>query len=188
NENAPLDGVETDMVGVAGDDRALFFAGGDRTVEISTVATFKEGLSVAKWSNNRSDGKTPHDPMYTDTDIPLFRLAEAYLTYAEATLRSGGSEQEALNAVNELRKRAHASELATISTEMILNEKAREMYFEGQRRTDLIRYGYFTSNKYIWDWKGGQANGTSVSSFYNLYPIPVSDIIVNNNLTQNPGY
>jgi hypothetical protein len=188
NENAPLNGVETNMVSVAGDDRALFFAGGDRTVEISSVATFKEGLSVAKWSNNRSDGKIPHDPMYIDTDIPLFRLAEAYLTYAEATLRSGGSTPDALNAVNELRRRAHASELATISTDMILNEKAREMYFEGQRRTDLIRYGYFTSNKYLWDWKGGQASGTSVSSFYNLYPIPVSDIIVNNNLTQNPGY
>jgi hypothetical protein len=71
---------------------------------------------------------------------------------------------------------------------MILDEKAREMYFEGQRRTDLVRYGCFTSNKYLWDWKGGQANGTSVNAFYNLYPIPVSDVIVNENLEQNPGY
>jgi hypothetical protein len=78
--------------------------------------------------------------------------------------------------------------LTTIDLDEILDEKAREMYFEGQRRTDLIRYGYFTSNKYLWDWKGGQANGTSVSSFYNLYPIPVSDIIVNKNLSQNSGY
>jgi hypothetical protein len=191
---APSQGNETEIVNSAKDERALFYAGnGDndkRTLEISNdgVFKFKEGFSVAKWSNNRSDGKTPHDPMYTDTDIPLFRLAEAYLTYAEAILRNGGSAQEALNAVNTLRKRAGAAELTSITTDIILDEKAREMYFEGQRRTDLIRYGYFTSNKYIWDWKGGQANGTSVSSFYNQCPIPVSDIIVNKNLTQNLGY
>jgi hypothetical protein len=188
----PLKGTETDIVSAAKDARALFFAGdGDkdkRTLEITAVGTFKEGFSVAKWSNNRSDGQTPRDPMYVDTDIPFFRLAEAYLTYAEATLRSGGSAQEALDAVNDLRTRANASELRSITTDVILDEKAREMYFEGQRRTDLIRYGYFTSNTYLWDWKGGQAKGTSVSSFYNLFPIPVSDIIVNKNLTQNSGY
>jgi hypothetical protein len=191
--NAPLKGDEAEVS--AYDDRALFFAGdGDkdkRTAEIDTVGVFKEGFSVAKWSNRRSDNKTPRDSKFVDTDIPLFRLAEAYLTYAEATLRKGGAkaEQEALAVVNELRDRANVtSQLTTIDLDVILDEKAREMYFEGQRRTDLIRYGYFTSNKYIWDWKGGQSKGTSVSSFYNLYPIPVSDIIVNKNLTQNPGY
>lgn len=189
NGGVPLDGVETDMVTAAKDDRALFFAGGERTVEIAKVSVFKEGLSVAKWSNLRSDGGLPSDPKFTDTDIPFFRLGEAYLTYAEALLRIGGSgASEALTVVNELRGRSHATPLGAVSLNNILDERARELYFEGQRRTDLVRYGFFTSNQYLWDWKGGQASGTSVSSTFNIYPIPVSDVIANENLVQNPGY
>jgi hypothetical protein len=188
NGNVPMAGVETDMVQVARDDRALFFAGGDRTVKIEKVGTFKEGLSVSKWSNVRSDGVASRDPMYVDTDIPFLRTAEAYLTLAEATLRSGGVAKNALDAVNVLRLRAGATELDAITLDRVLDERAREFYFEGHRRTDLIRYGYFTTNRYLWDWKGGEANGTAVSSIYNLCPIPVSDMIANTNLKQNPGY
>lgn len=192
NGNVPINVNEKAMVAAAKDDRALFFSGVNdedtRTVEIKKVATFKEGLSVAKWTNVRSDGKASHDTRWTDTDIPFFRVAEAYLTYAEALLRSGGSVTDALKAVNALRDRAHASKLETLTLDGILNEKAREFYFEGQRRIDLVRYGYFTSNKYIWDWKGGVDAGTSVNSFYNICPIPSSDLIVNPNLKQNPGY
>lgn len=188
NASIPMEGDEAAMVAAAGDDRALFFAGGDRTVEISNVNDFKEGLSIAKWTNVRSDGQTSRDPQWVDTDVPFFRLAEAYLTFAEATLRNKGVEKDALDAVNELRQRANATKLATINLDMILDEKAREFYFEGQRRTDLVRYGYFTTNKYVWDWKGGVAAGTSVNSIYNLLPIPASDINANENLTQNTGY
>lgn len=184
----PMDADETGMVAAAKDDRALFFAGGDRKLEINNVNSFKEGLSITKWSNARSDGKASKDPKWTDTDIPFFRLAEAYLTFAEATLRSGGSQQAALDAVNQLRTRAHASTFATINLNMILDEKAREFYFEGQRRTDLVRYDYFTTNKYIWDWKGGEKAGTSVRNIYNIYPLPATDLNANENLTQNPGY
>lgn len=186
--NVPMDGDETDMVKTAKDDRALFFAGGDRTLEISNINDFKNGLSIAKWSNVRSDKKTSKDPQWTDTDVPFFRLAEAYLTYAEASLRDNQPEKVALDAVNELRKRANATKLAAISLDMILDEKAREFYFEGQRRTDLVRYGYFTTNKYMWDWKGGVATGTSVNSIYNVFPLPASDVNANHNLDQNTGY
>lgn len=188
NAAVPLDGDETKMVATAKDDRALFFAGGDRTVEIKSLNDFKSGLSIAKWSNVRSDGKASHDPKWVDTDIPFFRLAEAYLTFAEATLRAGGSQADALNAINVLRKRANASTLATVNVDMVLDEKAREFYFEGQRRVDLIRYDYFTTNKYLWDWKGGVATGTSVGTIYNVFPIPSSDINANKNLEQNKGY
>lgn len=189
NGGIPLDGVETDMVAAAKDARALFFAGGERTVEISKVSVFKEGLSVAKWSNLRSDGGSPSDPKFTDTDIPLFRLGEAYLTYAEALLRIGGDgAATALTVVNELRIRSNAAPLGAVSLNNILDERARELYFEGQRRTDLVRYGLFTTSQYLWDWKGGQVTGTSVSSTFNIYPIPVSDVIANENLVQNPGY
>ena len=65
---------------------------------------------------------------------------------------------------------------------------ANEFYLEGRRRSDLVRFGMFTTNKYVWDWKGGAMNGTSVASYYNLYPIPVSDINNNKNMSQNEGY
>lgn len=191
DSDAPLGVDETQMVAAANDDRALFFSGtsGDeRTLEITKPTTFKEGFSIAKWTNVRSDGQPSHDATWVDTDAPLFRTAEAYLTLAEATLRNGGSQKDALEAVNTLRRRAHATELQSVTLDQILDEKAREFYFEGQRRTDLVRYGYFTGSGYVWDWKGGTANGTAVSSNYNLFPIPSSDMNVNGNLDQNPGY
>ena len=124
-----------------------------------------------------------------DTDIPYLRLGEAYLTYAEATLRAGGSNGEALDAVNTLRERAGAEPLRAVDIDVVLDEKAREFFFEGHRRTDLIRYGYFGgSGSYNYDWKGGVAGGIGFSDNYNLYPIPATDLNANPNLTQNPGY
>ena len=69
-----------------------------------------------------------------------------------------------------------------------LDEWCREFYLEGRRRSDLVRFGCFTTGKYLWDWKGGAANGTTVDSHYNVYPIPATDELNNSNLTQNPGY
>ncbi|MBP7369188.1 MAG: RagB/SusD family nutrient uptake outer membrane protein, partial [Paludibacteraceae bacterium] len=68
------------------DDRALFFRK-SRTLSIVNLGKFKEGYSVIKFSNRRADGGTPHDPLFVDMDVPFMRLAEAYLTYAEAVLR-----------------------------------------------------------------------------------------------------
>ena len=59
---------------------------------------------------------------------------------------------------------------------------------EGRRRSDLVRFGCFTGNKYLWDWKGGAANGVSVDSHFDVYPIPADDVMNNKNLTQNYGY
>jgi hypothetical protein len=69
----------------------------------------------------------------------------------------------------------------------ILDERARELYWEGVRRTDLIRYGLFTDG-YNWDFKGGVATGTNVDKHFIIYPIPATDLTVNGNLVQNPGY
>ena len=170
------------------DERAMFF-GKDRQLEIDDVSNFAQGFSVAKFSNLRADGATPSDPKNPDMDIPFLRTAEAYLTYAEATLRAGGSTTEALWAVNEIRDRSNARTLKSVSIDDILDEKAREFFFEGQRRTDLIRYGYFGGNSsYSYDWKGGSKFGAGFRDIYNLYPIPSSDLNANPNLTQNPGY
>jgi hypothetical protein len=70
----------------------------------------------------------------------------------------------------------------------VLDERGRELYWEGHRRTDLIRYGLLTTGTYLWPWKGGVASGTSVDPKYNIFPIPAANRTANPNLTQNAGY
>ena len=177
----------------AGDDRAMFFSGKDlvkdnnqRSFSTEEKTTFSAGLGILKWTNVRCDGSTPSDVANPDTDVPLFRVAEAYLTRAEANYRLGNSD--ALNDINTLRERANAERLTSLSEMDILDEWAREFYFEGRRRSDLIRFGVFTSGSYVWDWKGGSYTGTGVQDFYKLYPIPANELAANANMTQNPGY
>lgn len=182
-----------DMIAAAGDDRAMFYSGiggGIRQLSPDAIKGFTSGLSIVKWQNIRSDGKPTHHTEYADTDIPLFRLAEAYLTRAEANFRLGGAGvAAAVNDVNELRKRAKCTVLfQTVTEQTLIDEWAREFYLEGRRRSDLVRFGMFTSNKYLWDWKGGSKEGTAVASFYNVYPIPESDKNNNPNMSQNTGY
>ena len=183
-------GIRTeDMIKAAGDDRALLYSGvggGRRKIHTDAISGFTDGLSIVKWQNYRSDGKPVSHATYPDTDIPLFRLAEAYLTRAEAIFRQGG---DATGDINELRKRANCTrKVQTVTEQELIDEWAREFYLEGRRRSDLVRFGMFTTNKYLWDWKGGAMNGTSVASYYNKYPIPVSDINNNRNMSQNEGY
>lgn len=166
----------------------------ENVYDINTVATFAQGIKTAKFSNMNSDGTTPANAsVYVSTDFPLFRLAEQYLIYAEAVLRggTGGDMATAVSYINKLRERAYgdaSGDVTSITLPFILDERARELYIEGFRRTDLIRFGEFTSSTYIWPWKGGTPGGKSVSDNYNLYPIPSSDIVNNTNLVQNPGY
>jgi starch-binding outer membrane protein, SusD/RagB family len=186
--------TSNDLTTAAGDDRAMFYST-DRTAAITKVTDFTKGISVTKYTNIRWDGGATHDPKFADMDIPFMRLAEANLTYAEANLRStSGDATKALAAINALRGRAHATLYVTIpktkaGLDIVLDEWAREFYFEGRRRTDLIRYGYFGgSSDYNWDWKGGIATGTSFPAKFNLLPIPPGDLNANSNLVQNSGY
>ena len=99
----------------------------------------------------------------------------------------------ALTYINNIRTRAWGNTNGNISQgeltlQFVLDERARELYWEGHRRTDLVRYGQLTTNTYIWPWKGGVASGTAVDAKYNLFPIPASVLSSNPNLTQNPGY
>ncbi len=152
------------------------------------------GYGVFKFRNVRKDGSTsPNDGTgYVDTDFPLFRLADAYLMYAEAVLRgANGSTATAVNYVNALRNRAEDTpigDVVTIDLDFILDERARELYWEGHRRTDLIRFGKFTGSAYIWDWKGGTSEGRSISDHMKIFPIPAADLATNPTLVQNPGY
>jgi len=165
----------------------LFFSVG-RTVDVTKVTDFTKGLSVIKYTNARADGGATHDSQYADTDIPFMRAAEAYLTYAEANLRSSnGSSTVALTTINTLRARSHAAAITGLTLDKVLDEWSREFFFEGRRRTDLIRFGYFSGTAYNWDWKGGVAAGASFDSHYDLLPIPPGDLNANSNLNQNPG-
>jgi len=135
------------------------------------------------------------NPTFTDTDFPLFRLADVYLMYAEAVLRDGvgGDRATALGYINALRTRAYGDNGGNISDgaldlAFILDERGRELYWEGYRRTDLIRFGQFSDGTYTWPWKGGAKAGQTVPSYYNIFPIPSSDVSANPNLKQNPNY
>ena len=182
----------------AGDDRARFFSGwsvndkgekgNERTTSTEEKTTFSAGLGIMKWSNAYSNGGTPSDVTFSDTDVPLFRMAEAYLTLAEATFRLEGPSAKVITLINVLRSRAHTSLYDDVTELDICDEWCREFYFEGRRRSDLIRFGYFTSGKYLWDWKGGVYSGTGVSDIYNVYPIPANEINSNPNMGQNKGY
>ena len=152
-----------------------------------------------------------------ETDFPLFRLADVYLMYAECVVRTGddwdnwagGSDAEsdsrkkgAIYWINKVRERAYGIDengnpkgqvwkenfsSKDAFLQFILDERARELYHEGYRRTDLIRYGQFTTNKYIWQWKGGVHDGQAVDSKYNIYPIPNTELTANPNL-HNDNY
>ena len=147
---------------------------------------FLDGISVVKWQNVRTDGGTCSDPEFSDTDIPLFRLAEAYLTRAEAKWRTG--DATAIADVNTLRRRANAKQLTALTKQDLIDEWSREFYMEGRRRSDLVRFDMFTGKDYVWAWKGGVASGQAVDSHFKVYPIPMDDINNNENMTQNEGY
>ncbi|WP_346862466.1 RagB/SusD family nutrient uptake outer membrane protein [uncultured Draconibacterium sp.] len=175
------------------DSRALFYTEG-QNLEIEDLFEFTEGYAITKWRNITSTGETGVDLTHPDTDFPMFRLADAYLMYAEAVVRGGGgSMSNAVSYVNELRERAYGDDFgnmteADLTLDFILDERARELYWEGHRRSDLIRFGKFTSSNYVWAWKGAVKEGVGVDDKYKLFPLPASDVGANPNLTQTTGY
>lgn len=172
----------------ANDKRGRFHTDG-QTLEINDLGNFNDGYAFIKYKNLKSNGQPGIHDNWVDTDLPLYRLADVYLMYAEATLRGGGGSQAtALGYVNALRTRAGASIISNLNLDFILDERSRELSWEMTRRTDLIRYGKFTSSSYLWPWKGNVKEGTSVPEYRNLFPIPNNDLVVNPNLVQNPGY
>ena len=176
------------------DSRGNFYTTG-QSKAINDLGTFTDGYAFIKYKNVTSTGAAGSDTSgnFVDADIPVYRLADIYLMYAEATLRGGGGGNigTALGYVNALRDRAYGNtsgDVSTIDLNLILDERARELSWEFTRRTDLIRYDRFTTGSYLWPWKGGVKDGQAVASTRNLFPIPAKDIIANPNLVQNPGY
>jgi hypothetical protein len=189
-ENAdPSDLNGTYQVGfVSAAEPAVFRCKAIRPLSGTGVATSQAKISALLKGNDP-------DQAFVDIDFPLFRLAEMYLIYAEASKKgaSGANVAQAVNYINELRKRAYGNESGNITEselteDFILAERARELYWEGHRRTDLIRFNRFVEGSYLWPFKGGVSTGVALPNYRKLFPIPVSDLTANPGLKQNPGY
>ncbi len=177
----------------------LFTTGRIEAITENFRSTLTDGFAAGKYTNVTKDGVAGSNLDHVDTDFPMFRLADVYLMYAEATLRgaSNGDRATSLNYLNAIKERAYGDVSANISDvdlslDYILEERGRELYFEAHRRIDLIRFNKFTDragvNELIWDWKGQAIDGISVSSHLEIFPIPSSELGVNSNLIQNEGY
>ena len=188
-----------------GDNRAdgLFHIEGRKeSMNNGKLYDFKCGWVCRKFNNIPHD-KTEEEFLseaatksYSDVDFPLIRLGEIYLAYAEACLKLGSSEvSKALPYIAEIQKRAIPDfDEATVTTSLLTEdwlrkERARELYWEGYRRTDLIRYGLYHSSKYIWPYKGSDASsGKAFEEYMTVFAIPPTELAANTDLYQNYGY
>ncbi len=173
------------------DVRASLFWTDGHNYDMTDYKEWTDGYPSIKFRNTNFEG-TSTATSFSSTDFPLYRLSDVYLMYAELALRgaTGTDMSTALDLVNEVRTRSNADPISSgeLTLDFILDERARELNFEGHRRTDLIRFNKFTGGNYIWPWKGNTLEGTSIPDFYKLFPIPEQARGANPNLAQNPGY
>ena len=181
-------------IGAGAADRRAEFWRNMNQPNINNMSDFQEGTAAPKYTNRTSGGVNGQDQEFVDTDVPMWRLADVYLMYAELQLRGGGGNAAtALTYINALRQRAYGNASGNVTgpdvtLAFVLDERARELYMEGHRRQDMIRYGIFTGGTTVWTFKGGPAAGASTAAFRDLYPLPASELIANKKLTQNTGY
>ena len=167
------------------DARNLFYTTGQQK-DIDDIGEFTHGMAFMKFLNMKSDGTPGKEQGFVDTDFPMMRYADVLLMAAECYVR--GANIDGVAAFNAVRERAGLAKVTAPTLQDVLDERARELYLECWRRNDLIRFGLFTSDSYLWQWKGGIKEGAPVDEHFNLFPIPDSDRLANSNLQQNPGY
>lgn len=179
-----------------GDRRGTFWTDGQAQYFTGAIDNQAEGFFSEKWTNLTDEGEASSNSAANgcDTDYPMFRLAEVYLSAAEAVVRggSGMSRGEALALVNEVRTRAYGDDSGNISdaqmnVNFFIDERGRELFHEMFRRSDLVRFDRFTGGSYVWQWKGGVLDGRAVDDRYKVYPIPATEVSANPNLS-NPNY
>jgi hypothetical protein len=178
--------------GNTADKRGQFYTNG-QSKEIANIGNFTDGYAIQKFRNVDVNGVQGSDKAgnFSDSDFPIFRLADAYLMYAECAVRgAGGSTSTATDYINALRLRAKGNTISQgdLNLNFIIDERARELHWECHRRSDLIRFGKFSGGSYLWPWKGNVAGGAPTQSYRNLFPIPANALASNQKLQQNPGY
>ena len=168
-------------------------------IENTSITNFQDGYVPVKYTNYAYDEfgsvdeskNPPASNAFANADWCVIRLAEIYLSAAEAAVLGGvGDRSAALEYVNYIRERAWIEPmgLAQLTPENILDERSRELYGENCRRTDLVRHGKYAGGNYNWNWKGNVANGgTATPQHMDIFPIP-STVISFQGYDQNPGY
>ncbi len=185
---------ETGTYDVADKRGAMFYIKGRRESMDGALYSFMNGWSCLKFNN------IPHDQTeasflpvaatksFSDVDFPMIRLAEVYLIYAEACMRTGEGAL-AMEVMSELSERAGVSAPSEITADFLVAERARELMWEAHRRTDLIRFGLYSSADYLWPYKGGDSfGGQAFPAYKSLFPIPPTELATNDRLVQNEGY
>jgi hypothetical protein len=146
------------------------------------------GYKSVKFTNVNHDGSAAQTTGFVDTDFPLFRVADAHLMLAECAARGKADNAKGLASLNAVRERAGLAKVTSFTAQDVLDERSREFLWEGCRRTDLVRYGQFTTDSYVWEYKGSVKEGAAVADHRNLFPLPPADVNANGNLKQNAGY
>lgn len=165
------------------DARNLFYTSTQKK-DIDDIGDFTNGYAFMKFLNINSDGTPGKEAGFVDTDFPMMRYADVLLMAAECELHGAPCNGKA--SFDAVRARAGLDPIA-LTAENLIDERGRELYQECWRRSDLIRFGKFTSG-YNWQWKGNTKEGKDVESHRKLFPIPASDLTANSNLVQNEGY
>lgn len=171
----------------------MFYIKGRSESMDGALYVFLNGWSCLKFNNiphnmdQDSYLATAASKAYSDIDFPMIRLGEIYLIYAEACMNLGQANT-ALPKVQDLAARAGVTAPTSITQEWLIEERARELMWEGHRRTDLIRYGKFTSSSFLWTYKGGSFSGQGFDDHMKIFAIPASELASNPELHQNPEY
>ncbi len=169
-----------------GPDRDVGYVNHTKMVDFTNEGSYHNtGYRVSKYQFSRT---SPNGNNFSSVDLVLMRLAEIYLMRAEAKLRSGDSAA-ALTDVNTVRASRNArpaqtpAPLSSVDLESIYRERGFELYWEGYRRTDQIRFG-----KYEDSW----TEKTDSDANNRLFPIPQSAVDaasgIDGFLEQNKGY
>jgi hypothetical protein len=178
------------------DKRAMFYSTGQNQYMDNGVTDRTGGFFTVKWSNLTDNGAVASNTSTdgVDTDFPMFRLADAYLMYAEAAARSNTNLSTAVSYVNLVRDRANVNEVTESDLTATVNDIPFKFFLDERGRDALLGmcsphrpdpFGCFTSGSYLWQWKGGVKDGMAIAEKYNKYPIPATEISANPNLSND---
>lgn len=148
-------------------------------VDLDVSGRASEKVAGARMKKYAIDKTGTKDGKLSDNDIVLFRYADVLLMKSEAKVRNGENGDAELNQVRS--RVGMPDRRATLDN--VLAERQLEFAWEGWRRQDLVRFGLFTRSYSSRPQLPDEGNG-----YTTVTPIPENILLLNGNLTQNPGY